>query len=66
MKKVLMAGAAIGVAALGAWLVRAWLPELARVAGRLWNSLSALRRQPPIPGNAVPGSSEAEVPGALR
>jgi hypothetical protein len=55
VKKILMAGAAIGVAALGAWLVRAWLPELARVARHLWNSLSALRRQPPIPGNPVPG-----------
>jgi hypothetical protein len=63
VKKILMAGAAIGGAALCAWLVRAWLPGLARVAARLRNSLSALRRtlpsHPPIPGNPVPGSPDS-------
>lgn len=63
MKKILMAGAAIAGPALCAWLVRAWLPELARVAARLRNSLSALRptlpSQPPIPGNPVPGSPDS-------
>jgi hypothetical protein len=66
VKKILMAGAAIGGAALCAWLVRAWLPGLARVAARLRNSLSALRRtlpsHPPIPresGAGIPDSSRA-------
>ena len=69
MKKILMAGAAIGGAALCAWLVRAWLPGLARVAARLRNSLSALRRTLPEP-SAHPGESGAGItrfePGVLR
>jgi hypothetical protein len=63
VKKILMAGAAIGGAALCAWLVREWLPGLARVAARLRNSLWALRRtlpsHPPIPGNPVAGSPDS-------
>jgi hypothetical protein len=63
VKKILMAGAAISGAALCAWLVRAWLPELARVAARLRNSLSALRptlpSHPPITGNPVPRSPDS-------
>jgi hypothetical protein len=62
VKKILMAGAAIGGAVLCAWLVREWLPGLARVAARLRNSLSALSRtlprHPPIPGTPVPGSPD--------
>ena len=64
MKKILMAGAGIAGVALCAGLVRLWLPELARLAGRLSNSISALRRavpsQPPVPGNPVPSSSDSD------
>jgi hypothetical protein len=71
VKKILIAGAAIAGVALCAGLVRLWLPGLARLAGRLSNSLSALRRavpsQPPMPGNPVPSSSDsAGSRGALR
>jgi hypothetical protein len=63
VKKILMVGAAIAGAALCAGLVRLWLPGLARLAGRLSNSLSALRRavpsQPPMPGDPVPGSPDS-------
>jgi hypothetical protein len=71
VKKILVPGVAIAVAAIGAWLVRAWLPELARVARRLWNSLPAFRgalpSQPPMPGDPVPGSPDAgRDPGRIR
>ena len=65
MKKILIVGAAIAAAALCAGLVALWLPGLARLAGRLSNSLSALRRaapsQPPMPGNPVPSGGSAET-----
>ena len=64
VKKVLIGAAVIAGAALCAGLVRLWLPVLARLAGRLSNSLSALRRavpsQPPTPGNPVPWSPDSE------
>jgi hypothetical protein len=68
VKKSLIVGAAIAAAALCARLVRLWLPGLARLAGRLSSSLSALRRaapsQPPMPGNPVPSRGSAEKSGA--
>jgi hypothetical protein len=63
VKKVLIGAAVIAGAALCAGLVRLWLPVLARLAGRLSNSLSALRRAvpaSPMPGNPVPGSPDSE------
>ncbi len=64
MKKILIAAVAIAGAALCAGLVRLWLPVLARLVGRLSNSLSALRRavpsQPPMPGNPVPRSPDLD------
>jgi hypothetical protein len=71
VKKILIVGAAIVGAALLAGLVRLWLPRLARLARRLFNLLSALRRtvpsQPPMPGNPVPRSPDLdESRGAVR
>jgi hypothetical protein len=71
VKKILLVGAAIGVAAVGAWLFRAWVPELARVAARLSKPFSALRRtlrsSPPIPETPAPRLPDADAnPGPLR
>ena len=71
MKKILIAGATIVGAALLAGLVRLWLPGLARLAGRLSNSLSALRRavpsKPHMPGHPVPRSPDSDGSrGAVR
>jgi hypothetical protein len=62
VKKILTVGAAIVGAALLAGLVRLWLPGLARLAGRLSSSLSALRRSVPSqpPGNPVPTSPDPD------
>ena len=64
MKKILIAGAAIAGAAICVGLVRLWLPALARLAGRLSKSLSALRRavpsQPPMPGNPLQRSPDSD------
>jgi hypothetical protein len=68
VKKILMVGAAIAGAALCAALVRLWLPGLARLAGRLSNSLSALRRAVPsrwqMSGDPVPGHTIRTEAGA--
>ena len=65
MKKILLVGAAIGVAAVGAWLFRAWLPGLVRVAARLSKPFKALRRtlpsQPPIPETPTPRMPDADA-----
>jgi hypothetical protein len=65
VKKTLLVGAAIAVVAVGAWLFRAWVPELARVAARLLKPLSALRRtlpsQPPIPETPPPRLPDADA-----
>lgn len=70
VKKILLVGAAIGVAAAGAWLFRAWLPQLVRLAARLSKPFSALRRalrsRPPIPKTPTPRLPDADTnPGAL-
>jgi hypothetical protein len=65
VKKTLVVGAAIAVAAVGAWLVRAWVPDLVRVVARLSKPFSALRRtlrsQPPIPETPTPGLPDADA-----
>ena len=65
MKKILLVGAAIGVAAVGAWLFRSWVPELARVAARVSKPFSALRRtlrsQPPMPETPTPRLPDADA-----
>jgi hypothetical protein len=70
VKKILLVGAASAVAAPCAWRVRAWLPELARVAAGLSKPFSALRkivrRRPPIPETPTPGLPDADMNRAVR
>jgi hypothetical protein len=68
MKKILIAGGVVLVAAVAAWLLRAWLPKLVQLAARLSKPAAVLRHADPRrhPSTESPGRESSSDLSANR